>query len=98
ERLVANRVEGGDRAVVQVAAVGTLLAAFFVDSALGREVFHRRAVLSEAPLDAHAVGDVFHRVVGGRLVRDATVPGRTSALGAVTAQGARRGIVDLHVE
>ena len=95
---MVDRVERGDRAVVEVAAVGALLAFLFVDPAFGRQERDGRAVGREAPLDADAVRDVLHGIVGGRLVRDAAVPGRTRALAAVAAQRPRLGVVDLHVE
>ena len=85
-------------AVVQVAAVGALLAVLLVDAAFWRQERDGGAVLREAAFDADAVGDVLDRVVRGRLVRDAAVPGRAGALLAVAAQRARLGIVDLHVE
>ena len=98
EHLVVDGVEGGDRSVVQVAAVGALLAVLLVDAALRRQVGDGGAVSRGAALDADAIGDVLHRVVGGRLMRDAAVPGRTGPLGRVAAQRPRGRIVDLHVE
>src|SRR4029077_8154829 len=59
---------------------------------------YRRAILSEAALDAHAVGEVLHRVERRRLVRNAAVPGRARALLAVAAQRARLGVVGLHAQ
>ena len=56
------------------------------------------AVLREAAFGADAVGDLLDRIVGGRLVRDAAVPGRAGALHAVAAQRARLRHVVLHVE
>ena len=62
--LVVDRVERGDRAVVQVAAELALLALLVVDAAVRRQDADRRAVLREAAFGADAVGDVLDRVEG----------------------------------
>src|SRR5262245_16447079 len=98
EHLVRDRVERGDRTVIEIAVVRTLLALLLVDATLRRQERYRRAGLREAAFDAGAVGDVLRRVVRRRLMRDAAVPGWTAALQAVAAQRARRRIVDLDVE
>ena len=98
EDLVIDRVVGGDRAVVEVAGVGPLLA-----SSAGRDrppdlEDTCRAVLGEAALGADAIGDLLYRVVSRGLVGDAAVPSRAGALRAVAAQRARRRNVFLDVE
>src|SRR5215510_10623767 len=96
--LVIDGVEGGDRAVIEIAGVGALVALLGVDAAVGRLVDRGRAVLREAAFGADAVGDLLDGVVGHRLVGDAAVPGRAGALHAVAAQRTRLGDVLLNVE
>src|SRR5262249_6239501 len=90
--------ERGDRAVIEIAGVGPLLALFTIHAAVGRLVGYRCAVLREAAFDADAVGDLLDRVIGHRLMRDAAMPGWAGALHAVAAQRPRLGDVLLHVE
>src|SRR5262249_5603186 len=90
--------ERGDRAVIEIAGVGPLLALFTIHAAVGRLVGYRCAVLREAAFDADAVGDLLDRVIGHRLMRDAAMPGRAGALHAVAAQRPRLGDALLPVE
>src|SRR5262249_60207650 len=91
---------GRQRAVVEVAGEFALLALLGVDAAFGALVGHLCAFLREAAFGADAVGDVLDRIVGGRLVRHAAVPGRTGPLhdAVIGAQRARRRNVALDVE
>ena len=99
--LAGGDVIGGDRAVIEVAGVGALGEFFAVEPAVRPLECRGRAVLREAALRPDAIGDVFDRVVGGRLVRDAAVPGRAGAfhhVGTIRAHRTRLGNVFLHVE
>src|SRR6516225_6607596 len=96
--VVAHRVIGSNGAVIEIARIVASVAALWVTAAVRALEPELGAVLAEAAFRPDSVGNVLLRVVGGRLMGDAAVPGRAGALHGIAPQGARLRHIGLHVE
>src|SRR5215475_6542182 len=92
------RIESRDRTVIEITVVVALFAVFLVQAAIRGQESIGCPILREAAFDADAVSNVLHRIVSGRLMGDAAMPGRACPLLRIPAQCARRRIISLDVE